>query len=194
MSKASDPLTLFEQWFEAAKKANSLLLDTMSLATWSQDKGLANRIVLFKGLRSGGFSFFTNYQSRKAHDLAGSGQAALIFYWPELKKQIRIEGNVTQLKHEESDEYFQTRPRESQISAWASKQSQPAANREELDDEFKRIETLYEGKDIPCPPFWGGFVVKPARIEFWEARDFRLHDRLEFKRSGSKWVQSRLWP
>jgi len=190
----NDPMVLFDKWYQEAKDKPAKTLDSVSLATWSQETGLANRIVLFKGIRSNGFSFFTNYQSRKSHDLGSSGIAAMVFYWPELDRQIRVEGSVSQLSHEESETYFHTRPRASQIAAWASKQSHPVTNREELEAEYKKVEAMYFNKEIPCPPFWGGFTIKPVRIEFWEQRDHRLHDRVEYIQKTGAWTHQRLAP
>lgn len=189
-----DPMELFGAWYNHAKELNSKTLDIIALASWSQETGLANRMVLFKGVRDGGFTIFTNYQSRKSHDLSASGIAAIVFYWPEADRQVRVEGTVSQLTHEESEKYFHSRPRESQIAAWASKQSQPVESREELETEFNRVEEMYAGKKIPCPPFWGGFLVKPVRVEFWEQRDHRLHDRFEFIQAKSGWKIQRLAP
>lgn len=190
----NDPLVVFADWYKDAKSKACKTLDVIALASYSKETGLANRMVLFKGIRDGGFSVFTNYQSRKSHDLSSSGIAAIVFYWQELDRQIRVEGSVTQLSHEESEKYFHSRPRESQIAAWASKQSQPVNGRSELEAEFQRVAKMYGGKEIPCPPFWGGFTIKPVRIEFWEQRDHRLHDRFEFVQIQNGWKKQRLAP
>ena len=168
----------------------------MNLATYSQDQGLSSRMVLLKGIDERGFVFYTNYDSRKAHDLADHSHAALCFWWGVLERQVRIEGEVVKIADEESDEYFHSRPRGSQIGAIASRQSQIMDSYQALRDQVADVEEKY--KDlvvIPRPGFWGGYRVVPHAIEFWQGRPSRLHDRLKYTRGANgDWVKERLSP
>jgi pyridoxamine 5'-phosphate oxidase len=188
------PYPLFEEWFESAVKAGLKLPNAMTLATASKTGRPDARIVLLKGIDGKGITFFTNYRSRKSAELAENPRATLLFYWPELDLQVRIDGRVSKVSARESDEYFATRPRESQIGAHASQQSRPMADQSVLFREFGRLAKKYEGKDVPRPKHWGGFRLAPATFEFWKGRDFRLHDRLVYTKKGSGWKKTLLFP
>ena len=166
----------------------------MSLGTADASGRPAVRIVLLHGLDTRGFVFFTNYDSRKGRDLATNPQAALCFYWPTLDEQIRVEGRVERATTDESDAYFTSRPRGSQLGAWASAQSHVLATREQLEQEYRAVESRFADATVPRPPFWGGFRIIPSRIEFWYGRPDRLHDRLVYTREGDGWKIERLYP
>lgn len=189
----ADPITAF---LEAVTRAQAQQVDTapVTLATADRNGRPSARVVLLRGADARGFAFFTNYTSRKALDLAENPYAALCIHWPSLEEQIRIDGRVERVPDEESDEYFSGRPRGSQIGAWASDQSQVLASRETLEERYREIERRFEGVPVTRPPFWGGFRLVPDRIEFWQARGDRLHDRLVYLRDGSGWRTERLYP
>lgn len=189
-----DPLDLFREWYGLASESRILLPDAMTLATSTPDGIPSARMVLFKGLDDRGIRFFTNYESRKGRQLEANPNAALVFHWAVLQRQVRFEGAVERLTKEQSEEYFKTRPRGSRIGAWASKQSQRLAKRTDLEEAAKAIEDEYAGRDIPLPPFWGGYRVVPTRIEFWQGRANRLHDRIRFVRTEHGWDVERLYP
>ena len=189
-----DPVQLFGQWYEAARKAGILLPEAMTLATASADGAPSARMVLLKGFDEDGFEFYTNLGSRKAEELTANPRAALCFHWGVLQRQVRIEGSVTRLSRETSAAYFRTRPRGSRIGAWASRQSQPLEDREMLARRLREIEKRFEGGEVPLPDFWGGFRLDPQRIEFWQGRADRLHDRLLFQRERDGWSSRRLYP
>jgi len=193
-SAERDPLDLFREWFDLASGSRILLPEAMTLATADAEGVPSARMVLFKGLDERGFRFFTNYGSRKSKELGENPHAALVFHWAVLHRQIRVEGEVERLTREESEAYFGTRPRGSRIGAWASKQSRQLDERETLEEAFASADRRFEGKEVPLPPFWGGFRVVPRRIEFWQGRANRLHDRLRFIRSEDGWVPERLYP
>jgi len=193
-SAGTDPLALFHRWFEDAKAAGLYLPESMSLATAGPDGQPSGRHVLLKAYDERGFVFYTNYGSRKAKELDENPRAALTFHWPVLQRQVRIEGVVGRISAEESDAYFRTRPRGSQLGAWASAQSEVVASREELDRRFRELEREYRDRDIPRPPFWGGYRLRPERIEFWQGRINRLHDRILFRRTADGWERVRLYP
>lgn len=190
---SADPIIEFEHAVERAASRN---VDTVpvALATVSADGRPSLRIVLMRSVDRRGFVFHTNYNSRKGQDLAANDNAALCFHWPTLEEQIRIEGQVEQLAPEESDEYFASRPRGSQIGAWASEQSAELPSREMLEERYRELERQFEGKNVPRPPFWGGYRVVPDRVEFWYGRPDRLHDRLVYRREGDGWRITRLYP
>ena len=194
LEQATDPLALFDEWLQAATKSEINDPNAMSLATATPDGIPSVRIVLLKRRDARGFSFFTNGQSRKGGELRSNQRAALCFHWKSLQRQIRIEGTIIELEPAEVDEYFRRRHRQSQIGAWASQQSRPLTSRAEL----IALTTEYEKKfpdDVPRPPYWTGFVLKPTRMEFWQERDYRLHDRFVFTPSGeSSWNKQRLFP
>ncbi len=189
-----DPVQLFGQWYEAARKAGILLPEAMTLATASADGAPSARMVLLKGFDEHGFEFYTNLGSRKAEEMTANPRASLCFHWGVLQRQVRVEGGVTGLSRETSAAYFRTRPRGSQIGAWASRQSQPLEDREMLARRLREIEKRFEGGAVPLPDFWGGFRLDPQRIEFWQGRADRLHDRLLFQRERDGWSSRRLYP
>jgi pyridoxamine 5'-phosphate oxidase len=190
----NEPLPLFRRWFNEAEKAGIFLPESMALATATPDGKPSVRFVLLKGYGDGGFVFFTNYGSRKASELEANPEATLIFHWAILQRQVRLEGAAERISHEDSEAYFHSRPRGSQIGAWASAQSEPLPSRRELEDRVKKYESEFRGKDIPLPPFWGGYRLKPRSIEFWQGRASRLHDRIKFVREGGGWKRVRLYP
>ncbi|RMH18156.1 MAG: pyridoxamine 5'-phosphate oxidase [Gemmatimonadetes bacterium] len=189
-----DPIELFEDWFAAARDSGLMLPEAMALSTATPDGVPSSRMVLLKGVDERGFRFFTNYESRKARELDANPHAALLSHWAVLERQVRVEGRVERLSAEESFAYFRTRPRGSRIGAWASQQSRPLASRAELEARVAEMERRFEGQDVPLPPFWGGYLLRPSRIEFWQGRANRLHDRLEFTRDGEGWSAQRLYP
>jgi pyridoxamine 5'-phosphate oxidase len=190
---ASEPFPLFRQWFDAAVAAQAAQPEAMALATVAPDGAPSVRMVLLRGFDARGFVFYTNYQSRKAQELMANPHAALVLYWPLLERQVRIEGTVEIISAEESDAYFRTRPRGSQLSAWASPQSRPVPDRNCLEEQFREMEEQFAG-EVPRPPFWGGYRVVPQRIEFWQGGDNRLHDRLLYRQTDSGWIRERLAP
>jgi pyridoxamine 5'-phosphate oxidase len=189
----ADPIELFQVWFDAACESGILLPEAMSLATATPEGVPSVRMVLLKQADQDGFVFFTNYGSQKAAELDANPRAALCFHWAVLQRQVRVAGTVTRVGEAESAEYFATRGRGSQVGAWASRQSQSLEAREALEARVREIEAEYPN-DVPLPPFWGGYRVAPERIEFWQGRADRLHDRLRFQRQGSAWTSQRLYP
>ena len=166
----------------------------MTLATADTRGRPSLRVVLYKGIDQGGFLIFTNYRSRKAKELFENPYAALVFYWPHVDKQVRIEGSIEKITQEESQKYFETRPFESKISAWVSEQSQPIPDREYLLARHRNYENEFERAGVCCPDFWGGFRLIPEHFEFWLARDHRLHDRFRYEKNGDSWEIVRLAP
>jgi pyridoxamine 5'-phosphate oxidase len=190
-----NPLKQFQQWYDEAVAANISMCDAMALATATKSGVPSVRMVLLKQIDEQGFTFFTNYNSRKGKELSENPRASLLFYWKELGRQVRIEGTAMLLPAKESDAYFQSRPRESQISAIVSPQSDVIASREELEQRAKELELQYQNKSIPRPNNWGGYVLKPTHIEFWQNRDARLHDRfLYMLQKDNSWKIVRLAP
>jgi pyridoxamine 5'-phosphate oxidase len=189
----ADPIGAF---LEAVKRAQAQHIDTAPAALATSDRAgrPSVRMVLLRGADPRGFAFFTNYGSRKAVDLAENPRAALCIHWPSLEEQIRIEGQVERLPDDESDEYFASRARGSQLGAWASDQSQILPSRATLEDRFLEVARRFEGIPVTRPPFWGGFRLVPDRIEFWQGRNDRLHDRLVYVRNGEAWRTERLYP
>ena len=175
---AAEPFEPFGRWFEEAKRAGLIEPNAMTLATVGPDGMPSARTVLMKGFDPQGLVFFTNYESRKAAELEASGRAALLFWWPPLERQVRFEGRVARVAAEESDAYFASRPRGSQIGAWCSPQSRVVAGRDALEAAERTFEARFAGQDVPRPPHWGGYRLAPARVEFWQGRQNRLHDRL----------------
>ena len=192
--RAKDPLSLFRKWYREAEAAGTLLPEAMALATATRQGAPSVRLVLHRGFSRGGLVFFTNYNSRKAAELIENPRAAFVFHWPLIDRQVRGEGRVVKLSRSESDRYFQSRPRESRLSAWASPQSAEISGRAFLEAEFVRAESRFAGQKIPCPPFWGGFRIVTNCIEFWQGQPHRLHDRLVFRKNRSNWTSVRLAP
>jgi len=192
--QALDPYAVFDAWLAEAEAQGLALAESMVLATVDADGRPSARVVLYKGRSHGGFRFFTNYQSRKARELDGNSAAAVVFHWPTLTRQIRIEGQVEQLEADESDAYFATRPRESQLGAWASPQSSEVTSRADLDARYARVEARFAGTTVSRPPHWGGYRLVPSQFEFWVGQQSRMHDRIVFVRSDSDWIKTRLGP
>lgn len=190
---SANPITEF---LSAIERATARHVDTapVALATADRTGRPSVRMVLLRGADERGFDFFTNYESRKALELTENPYAALCFHWDSLEEQIRIEGRVELLPPSESDAYFKSRPRGSQLGAWASDQSRVLSTREMLEEQYRAIERRFEGQPIPRPPFWGGFRLVPSRIEFWYGRPDRLHDRIVYNRAGDGWTIERLYP
>jgi pyridoxamine 5'-phosphate oxidase len=189
-----DPIALFERWLRDAKRAGIYLPEAVTLATATLEGVPSIRLMLFKGIDEKGFRFFTNYESRKARELDTNPWAALAFHWAILHRQVRLAGRVERLSEEESRAYFRTRPRGSQLGAWASKQSSVIPNRATLNQTYRELEERFKNKEVPLPPFWGGYRLIPAQIEFWQGRANRLHDRLRFTKGSEGWTLERLSP
>jgi pyridoxamine 5'-phosphate oxidase len=188
-----DPIAQFRAWFAEAQ-AEAPLAEAIALATVDEDGLPDARMVLLKGVDDDGFRFFTNYNSVKAGQLGSAPAAALIAYWRELDRQVRVRGDVERLPAAESDAYFATRPRESQLGAWASPQSQPIESREQLERNLADAVARFDGVDVDRPPHWGGFLLRPAAVEFWQGQIGRLHDRFRYERDGEGWRIGRLAP
>jgi len=215
---AADPIDQFQRWFDQAMGARAsgrirkifiklykklllasgaelLDLTAMTLATADKEGRPSARVVLLKGVDQRGFIFYTNYNSRKGQELAENSQAALVYYWSDQERQVCVAGEVSQLPPAESDAYFKSRPRGSQLAAWASKQSAVVRDRAALEESWQQLEAQYASQEVPRPPFWGGYVLSPARVEFWQGRPNRLHDRLRYTRQPDKtWLIERLAP
>jgi len=190
-----DPLVLFRSWLDEAIAAGIHLAEAMTLATATRQGKPSARLVLLKQADERGFVFYTNYNSRKAAELDANPQASLVFYWPQFERQVRVEGTVEKTSAAESDAYFKTRPRESQIGALASPQSQVIPSREYLEQQAGELEEFYEGRDVNRPSHWGGYRLRAERIEFWKGRPSRLHDRIVYERGPDEsWSISRLAP
>lgn len=191
---SQDPFTQFELWFEQARSSGNPEPNAMTVATASAD-GVPNaRTVLLKGFSPEGFIFYTNYESQKGTELRENSRAALLFYWPELERQVRVQGTVELVARDVSEKYFRTRPAGHRLGAWASKQSSVVAGRQTLETNLAEVTERFGFEDIPLPPFWGGYRVVPVSIEFWQGRTNRLHDRLEYVRAGNGWERRRLAP
>ena len=190
-----DPLVLFNQWQQQAIAANLKDPTAASLATVEVSGMLWQRIVLLKAIKDGAFVFFTNYRSNKARALAADQRASLLFPWHELDRQVIVAGTVEKISDVESDDYFASRPRESQLGAWASSQSDPIADRSLLEAQYQRVLARFANEDaVPRPPHWGGFRLLPQQIEFWQGGEHRLHDRFRYERDGESWSVARLQP
>lgn len=189
-----DPVRQFAAWYAAAVAAGEPEPDTAALATAGPDGRPSVRFVLLKGHGPEGFTFFTDYRSRKARDLDVNPHAALAFRWPRLRRQVRVEGRVERVPDEESDAYFATRPLDSRLAAWASEQSRPVPDRATLEARVEEVRARFAGREVPRPPTWGGYRVRADRLEFWQHRDARLHDRFVYERRGDAWRIERLQP
>src|SRR5262249_37997394 len=189
-----DPIRQFQTWLDDAFAAKLPLAEAMTLATATPDGKPSARMVLLKQVDDAGFVFYTNYNSAKAQQLDANPNAALVFYWAQLDRQVRVEGSVSRTSAEESRGYFATRPRESQIGAWASEQSEVIESRAVLEERAIELEKQYRDREIDCPEHWGGYRLKPERIEFWKSRIGRLHDRILYQRDGDGWITTRLAP
>jgi len=191
---AENPFTLFDSWFTEARETELNDSNAMALATADAQGRPAVRMVLLKGHGADGFVFYTNQQSRKAADIAANPQAALLFHWKSLRRQVRIEGPLAIVTDAEADAYFASRHRDSQLGAWASDQSRPLDSRETFEARFDAMKARFEGQEVPRPPHWGGYRVAPERIEFWQDRAHRLHERRLFTRSYEGWHEGLLYP
>ena len=189
-----DPLSVFEAWFAEAQALDPRFAEAMTLATASTDGRPSARTVLYKGLDQGRLCFVSNYGSSKGQELAQNPRAALVFFWASLNRQVRFEGHAEPAPADWSDRYFAARARSSQIGAWASAQSQSIASREVLEARISEAESRFEGKPVPRPPFWGGYLLVPERVEFWLGQDARLHDRFSYQREEAGWAVARLSP
>jgi len=193
----TNPMEAFAAWFAEAERhsglryPNALVLGTRDEAGWPE-----GRVVLLKGTDPRGFLFFTNYDSAKGRALEGEPRASMTFHWDSLGRQVRVVGTVDRVSEDESDAYFASRPRESQLGAWASSQSRPLPSRELLEENFRSIEERYARGEVPRPPYWGGFLLRPLRMEFWQEGAHRLHDRIQFRRDAPEapWETDRLFP
>ena len=193
-SIASDPLQQFRTWFSEAARSEILDVNAMALATVSAAGVPSVRTVLLKDIDARGLVFFTHYTSPKGQDLAANSNAALLFYWAPLERQVRVNGQVERVVAAESDAYFASRPRDSQIAAWAAHQSTELSDRAALEARYDELSVKYEGQDVPRPPDWGGYRVIPSRMEFWQGRPKRLHDRIVYVKHEDRWIRARLAP
>jgi pyridoxamine 5'-phosphate oxidase len=191
----ADPIRQFLSWFDEASASGTPESNAMTLATATPDGRPSARMVLLRGVDERGFSFFTNYQSRKARELQANPFAALVFFWHELERQVRVEGRVERVADQESDQYFLSRPLGARLSAWSSPQSDVVASRHVLESRYRELEILHRDGNVPRPPTWGGYRLVPESIEFWQGRPNRLHDRLRYtKRPEGGWLIERLAP
>ncbi|MCL3779211.1 pyridoxamine 5'-phosphate oxidase [Prolixibacteraceae bacterium JC049] len=189
------PMEQFDNWYHEVLKSDSLEPTAMMLATVGSDGMPHCRVVLLKKYNEKGFVFYTNYNSRKARDLEANPKVGITFYWPEMERQVRVEGRVERVSEKESDDYFASRPIDSQLGAWASPQSQTVNSRDELEDGYEEIKARFESEELKRPEFWGGYRVVPCRVEFWQGRPNRLHDRLVYQQfNENHWRINRLAP
>lgn len=192
---AADPISQFAKWFAEALDGGLYEPNAMTLATATHDGKPSARTMLLKGFDKTGFTFYTNYLSRKGKEISKNPAACIVFFWPELERQVRIEGTLEKVSKEESEKYFQSRPKESQLGAIASQQSQVIPSRDTLENTWKELIEKFADKDVPKPAYWGGYVLKPQIVEFWQGRPGRLHDRIVYKRSDkSSWKIVRIAP
>ena len=191
----NNPIELFKQWFEDAQSANISEPNAMTIATVNQDGKPSARIVLLKGYSEEGFIFYTNYDSRKGQNIAANPFVSIVFLWKEIERQVRIEGKIIKLSEERSTAYYRSRPKGSQIGAWVSPQSKVIKDRFELEEKYEKFAHKYQEVDhLPKPPNWGGYIIQPTMIEFWQGRSSRLHDRLRYNSLKNNWQIDRLAP
>lgn len=190
----ADPMALFETWYAEAKEAEINDPDAMSLATATPEGMPSVRMILLKGLGADGFAFYTNKESRKGQQIALNAKAALCFHWKSLRRQVRVEGALTEVEPAQADEYFASRSRQSQVGAWASDQSRPMTDRSVFMDRVQDAEARFKGQDVPRPTHWSGFWLTPVMIEFWLDKPHRMHDRLIYWRDGDSWTTERVYP
>jgi pyridoxamine 5'-phosphate oxidase len=188
------PFILFNEWFLQAGELGVLEPNAMVISTVSADNKPSSRVVLLKGIEDGGFIFYTNYESRKGKELEHNPYISVLFFWPEAERQIRIEGKVSKISTETSKAYFVSRPRESQLGAWVSAQSSIIQGRHSIEESYQQCLAQYEGKEIPLPDFWGGYIIHPSSFEFWQGRPSRLHDRMKYNKQQDSWHIVRLSP
>ncbi|MGZ3498519.1 MAG: pyridoxamine 5'-phosphate oxidase [Vulcanimicrobiaceae bacterium] len=193
-SASSDPIGQLQTWLNDAIAAELIEPNAMCIATADAQARPSARIVLLRGLGARGLIFFTSYFSRKGRELSDNPYASAVFYWPQLERQVRVEGSVEQVSDDESDAYFATRPRGHRLSAWASEQSETVESRDLLDQRLRDYDERFEGEDVPRPHSWGGYLLRPDRFEFWQGRPNRMHDRLEYVRERNVWTLRRLQP
>jgi pyridoxamine 5'-phosphate oxidase len=194
-SVASDPFVQFSNWFDEYVTSGPLEPSAFLLSTVGADGAPSSRVVLLKGFDERGFVFFTNYTSRKAADIEHESRVGMTFFWPELERQVHVGGVAEKTSREESETYFASRPTASKLGAWVSKQSSKLPNRSELEEQFEQVKDRFKDGDIPCPEFWGGFRIVPSRVEFWQGRRSRLHDRICFElQEDGGWTIFRLYP
>ena len=189
----SDPINEFRNWFEFAEKNKVIEPNAMVLSTLN-DNSINSRTVLLKGISRDGFIFFTNYTSKKGVDIQKNNIVSSVFLWKKIERQVSIKGTATKLKTEDSIKYFNSRPRKSKIAAWASKQSSRLDDSKDLIERFEYYDNKFKDEDIPCPDFWGGFLIKPISIEFWQGRSSRMHDRILYEKKSGNWELSKLYP
>lgn len=188
------PFRQFDNWLREAETAGIAAANAMTVATVSAGGQPSQRTVLLKHVDESGFVFYTNLESRKACEIASNPKVSLYVGWPALNRQVSIEGEAEKISAEEAARYFMTRPRNSRLAAWASRQSRPVSSRQQLEQRFRQMEEKFAGGEVPLPPFWGGFRVKPNRMEFWQSRRYRLHDRFLYRRTQESWEIERLFP
>ncbi|WP_298324582.1 pyridoxamine 5'-phosphate oxidase [uncultured Dokdonia sp.] len=192
-NSALNPMDQFKNWFKEVEDAGGVAEpNAMTVATLGTDGFPKSRIVLLKELDADGFVFYTNYTSEKGESIAHHNKVGISFFWPNLERQVIIKGDIEKVSTERSDTYFNARPKDSQLGAWVSDQSSVIAGREVLEDKMKALKATYEGKDIPRPAHWGGYIVKPISIEFWQGRPSRLHDRIRYRLENNQWIKERL--
>lgn len=190
----NNPIKQFEIWFKSAKKENIIEPNAMVLSTISKNNLLNSRTVLLKNITDKGFVFFTNYESRKANDIMHNNNVSVVFLWKKIERQVIIKGKAVKITKRDSKKYFDSRPEKSKIAAWASKQSKELHNSSDLLKRFKNFENKFKNKLIPYPDFWGGYIIHPNSIEFWQGRSSRMHDRILYEKEKNKWNINRLYP
>ena len=189
-----NPYPLFAEWFDQAKHKEINDPNAMNLATISEDSKISSRMVLLKSFDETGFVFYSNENCKKGRSILFNSNVAINFHWKSLRKQVRIEGRAEKISDDEADKYFNTRPEESKIGAWASSQSKQLQSRKELEDKILDYKNIYQKKPIPRPPYWVGYKINPLLFEFWQEMSFRLHDRVQYKKTNNAWEKNRLYP